>query len=111
MSGGGFGTDPDEVRAHAKKVADVSDRLGNAVSAAGQTTLNNQAFGLIGQFLVPMVMSVESSATAAIDSASSNAENLFNQLKATADEYQQSDQQSAEDVQTLHSQHMSGEIY
>lgn len=111
MSGGGFGTDPDEVRAHAKKVADVSDRLGNAVSAAGQTTLNNQAFGLIGQFLVPMVMSVEGGTTAAINSAQNNAENLFNQLKTTADDYEHADQQSAEDVQNLQSQHMSGEIY
>ncbi len=111
MSGGGFGTDPDEVRAHAKKVADVSDRLGNAASAAGQTTLNNQAFGLIGQFLVPMVMNIEGTTTAAINSAQNNAEQTFNKVKATADEYEQADQQSAEDVQHLHGQHMSGEIY
>ena len=111
MSGEGFGTDPDEVRAHAKKVADVSDRLGNAVSAAGQTTLNNQAFGLIGQFLVPLVMEVEGMTTAAINSAQNSAEETFNKIKATADEYEHADQQSAEDVQNLQSQHMSGEIY
>lgn len=111
MSGGGFGTDPDEVRAHAKKVADVSDRLGNAVSAAGQTTLNNQAFGLIGQFLVPMVTGVEASATASINSAQNSAEETFNKLKATADEYERADQQSVDDVQNLQGRHMSGEIY
>lgn len=111
MSGGGFGTDPDEVRAHAKKVANVSDRLGNALSAAGQTTLNNQAFGLIGQFLVPMVMSVEGGTTAAINLAQNNAENLFNNVKAAADEYDQADEQSSHDVQSVQSSHMSGEIY
>lgn len=111
MSGGGFGTDPDEVRAHAKKVADVSDRLGNAASAAGQTTLNNQAFGLIGQFLVPMVMGLEGATTAGINSAQNNAEQMFNNVKAAADEYDQADQQSSQDVQAVQSSHMSGEIY
>ena len=111
MSGGGFGTDPDEVRAHAKKVADVSDRLGNAVSAAGQTTLNNQAFGLIGQFLVPVVTGIEGKTTATINSAQNAAEQMFNQVKAAADEYDRSDQDAAESVQTVQSHHMQGEIY
>lgn len=111
MSGDGFGTDPDEVRAHAKKVADVSDRLGNAASAAGQTTLNNQAFGLIGQFLVPMVMGIEGATTGLISSAQNSAEDMFNKVKSAADEYDQADQQGSQDVQTVHGQHMSGEIY
>lgn len=92
MSGGGFGVSPDEVRAHAKKITQVSDRLGTAGSAAGEATLNTEAFGLIGQFLVPQVLMVSGTAKAAISTAEQSTEKLFQAVKSTADDYQETDE-------------------
>lgn len=95
---GGFGVEPDEVRAHAKKVSEVGDQLGEAGSAAGEITLNNQAFGLIGQFLVPGVLAVGGLATGAIKLAEQTTESMFEALKETADTYEEADDKNAADL-------------
>lgn len=95
---GGFGVEPDEVRSHAKKVSEVGDRLGEAGSAAGEITLNNQAFGLIGQFLVPGVMAVGGLATGAIKLGEQATESMFEALRETADTYEESDEQNSADL-------------
>ena len=85
--GDGYKVYPDEMRAHAKKVSSAGDRLGTAAFAAGQTTLHNEAFGIIGQPLAGGVMVIEGVATAAVGAAKVMVEGVAAGIKAMADAY------------------------
>jgi hypothetical protein len=83
----GYKVYPDEMRAHAKKVHAASDRLGTAESAAGQVTMNKEAFGLIGQPLAAGVMVIEGVATGAVGAAKLMVDGVASGIKAMADAY------------------------
>ncbi|MQA08499.1 MAG: hypothetical protein GEU98_08085 [Pseudonocardiaceae bacterium] len=87
----GFHVFSDEMRSHSVKVRDVGGRLGTAQSAAGKTTLNNEAFGVIGQFLVPAVLAVETAATAAIAAAKGSTELVSDAVTDAADAYDEAE--------------------
>ncbi|TCP57413.1 excreted virulence factor EspC (type VII ESX diderm) [Tamaricihabitans halophyticus] len=93
--GGNFDVSTEEMRTHAGKVTGVGERLGTAASAAKQTTLNTEAFGLIGQFLVPGVLAVSGAATLAIGAAKTSAENLAESVKGAAEDYDQTEESNA----------------
>lgn len=95
---GEFGVEPDEVRSHAKKVSEVGDKLGESGSAAGEITLNNEAFGLIGQFLVPGVLAVGGITTGVIKAGEQATEGMFEALKETADTYEEADEKNSADL-------------
>lgn len=83
----GYKVDTDVMRAHAKKMDAASDRLGTAQSAAGQMTLQNEAFGLIGQPLAAGVMVIEGVATGAVAASKLMVEGVASGIRAMADAY------------------------
>ncbi|TCO65665.1 type VII secretion target [Actinocrispum wychmicini] len=87
MADDGYIVDPDGMRAHAKKVDAAGDRLGTAADAAGQMTLHNEAFGLIGQPLAAGVMVIEGVATGAVAASRLMVEGVAAGIKAMADAY------------------------
>ena len=61
--------EPAVLRAHAAKVADISEGVASAKSASAATDLGGGAFGILCSFMVPPLSAVKTVADLAIDAA------------------------------------------
>lgn len=77
--------DTDEVRRHADKLEIVRDRVDDARGAAGQVSMEGEAYGILcSPFLVPVLASLEQPAIAAMLSAATALDGTAGSLRAMA---------------------------
>ncbi|WP_017973419.1 type VII secretion target [Actinopolyspora halophila] len=103
MGKDGFGVNTDEVRAHAKRLQDVTDQIGTAQDAAGQVSLNGaDAYGMLcSPILTPLIGSIEVQGMAAIGTANAAVEATATGVDVAAKAYDEVDQQISEILQSV----------
>lgn len=102
MSDNGFQASPEQLRQHARAVDGVGDTFGKAAEAAGQTTLNTDAFGQIGQFLATAVIAQEAQVTDMVQQLAESTKSLAEDVRATADDYENSDGEAVDVLNQVH---------
>lgn len=88
----GFGTSTEELRAHAKKLEALGDRLDTAVDAANQVTMSTEAYGKICAFFVPIVQGVSQPGVDALSRSSGAMNELASNVKQAASTYEDTEQ-------------------
>ncbi|WP_026424591.1 type VII secretion target [Actinokineospora inagensis] len=83
----GYGVLVDELGAHARRLDALNDRLTQAVDAANQVTLGNQAYGVICQFFVPIVHMVSQPGVDSIREAATTMGDTAHAVNDTATSY------------------------
>lgn len=91
----GFGTSPEELRAHASKLEGLEDKLKTALDAAHQVTVGTEAFGKICSFFVPVVQQTAQPGIDALDRTSGAMGDLAAKIKQTANTYESGDEGAA----------------
>ncbi|MHA6802046.1 type VII secretion target [Salinifilum ghardaiensis] len=91
MGENGFQASPEQLRRHAGAVDDVAGTFDAAAQAAGQTTLNTDAFGVIGQFLASAVIAKEAQVTGMVQQLAESTKSLADDVRSTAEDYENSD--------------------
>jgi uncharacterized protein YukE len=92
--GGKYGVTAGELRAHATKVDGHAQQLGQAVDAANQVMPDN-AYGIICQFLPPLINETEQAAHEALTASQEGLEETATGLRDTADNYERQDSDGA----------------
>lgn len=88
--------------AHGRKIGDAADRIGEVSAAALQSiTLGPQAFGLICSFLVPVVMTQQAAALAAMNAISAAVRAEGAAIGVTAAGYRAADSELAHKIAEL----------
>lgn len=90
MPEGGYGLTGGELRAHAGKVDGHAQRMGQAVDAANQA-MPDGAYGIICQFLPPVINEIEQAAHEALTASQTGLEETATGLRDTADTYERQD--------------------
>lgn len=93
--------EPAVLRAHAAKVADISDGVASAKSASAATDLGGGAFGILCSFMVPPLSAVKTVADLAIDAAAGAVEKTVGDLKAVADSYEGADAVNSQTINQI----------
>lgn len=90
---------PEELTAHASHLDGVKDRVRTAVSAAEQTqSMSDDAFGLMCSFLPPEIDPMEQRGVEALRAASDGIGTTADNVRATADEYRDSDAEGSRSI-------------
>lgn len=85
-----------ELRAHASHLDGLSDRLNTAVSAAGQVSMDNQAYGILCAFLPPIVnATTQQDATDALKAAVEGMSTTADNVRTAASNYDEQEQSNA----------------
>lgn len=82
---------PDDLHTHASKVDGVADRIGTAVEAAQQVTLDNDAYGILCRPFAWMLDPVEKHGIDTLKKAVEAMRETAENLRATAADYQSTD--------------------
>jgi excreted virulence factor EspC (type VII ESX diderm) len=86
----------DELRAHASHLDGLTDRLNTAVSAAGQVTMDTEAYGVLCAFLPPIINAVtEQHATDTLHAAVQGMTDTANNVRTAASSYDDAEQSNA----------------
>lgn len=91
----GFAVLPTELRSHAGGVDGLAQRIGEAMVAARQVSMDDAAYGVICQFLPPLLEEIEQQAADALGAGQTGVSELAIRLRHTADEYERRDDDSA----------------
>ncbi|WP_018686729.1 type VII secretion target [Actinokineospora enzanensis] len=83
----GYGVLIDELGAHASRLDNLGDRLDQALDAANQVHLGDQAYGVICQFFVPIVHAVSDPGVASIRESATTMGATADGVRATAGSY------------------------
>jgi excreted virulence factor EspC (type VII ESX diderm) len=89
--GGGYGVTAGELRTHAGKVDGHAQQMGQAVDAANQA-MPDGAYGIICQFLPPVINETEQAAHEALTASKQALEETATGLRDTADNYERQDE-------------------
>lgn len=101
-SGGGYAVRPDELATHAKAVDQVSQTLGQALSAAERVTMGVQAYGLIcGPLFVPMVLAVSTPGLVTLGLAQQAMSSVSEAVNKAATSYQNAEEAHAKTLTDL----------
>ncbi|MPZ83816.1 MAG: ESX-1 secretion-associated protein [Actinophytocola sp.] len=95
MPEGGFGVTAGELRSHAGKVDGLADRMGVARDAANQV-MPDDAYGLICQFLPPVINPLEQQAADALTAGQDGFTGIAENLRESADDYESRDEKHGE---------------
>ncbi|MFJ6676400.1 type VII secretion target [Actinosynnema sp. NPDC091369] len=85
----GYDVLPTELRAHASKLDALAERLGQAVHAARTVSMADGAYGQLCQFLPTVMRGIEEQASAALDAGTKGVADIATNVRYTADEYEQ----------------------
>jgi uncharacterized protein YukE len=94
-----FQVEPEQIRAHAKTVDDVSAQLSHAAGGLSNGLADN-ALGPFTQFLTTALQNAINQTTQAMTHASSGVGSVGAGLRKTADSYQETDEHSAARLST-----------
>ncbi|PPK67975.1 type VII secretion target [Actinokineospora auranticolor] len=83
----GYGVLTEELGAHAGRLDRLNDRLEQALEAANQVHLGDQAYGVICQFFVPIVHAVSQPGVDSISEAAQTLEATAGGVRATSGGY------------------------
>lgn len=85
----------EDLVAHASHLDGLADRLGTAVSAAKTASMSDDAYGLICLFLPPVINPMEEEGVSALEAAAEGFSALASNVKTTATEYQDTDENNS----------------
>jgi Excreted virulence factor EspC, type VII ESX diderm len=91
----GFDVLPGELRSHAGHVDGLADRLGEALYAARQVSMADDAYGVICQFLPSAINQLEQQANEALSAGQKGVSEIATNIRHTADEYERRDDDAA----------------
>ena len=92
----GYDVLTEELRTHAGKVDGFVDRLRTAADAAGQVTMNNEAYGVICQPFAMLLQPFEQMGANAVAQAVQTVTDSAGKIRDTAGSYDTSDQAEAQ---------------
>ncbi|MEU5873934.1 type VII secretion target [Glycomyces sp. NPDC047369] len=90
--------DPDELDAHAANIMTLHDRFDAVLSAIDAVSQDDQAYGVICQFLPPILEGRQSVQRELTAREQGNLERLAQALKDTATSYREADETAAADL-------------
>ncbi|WP_184451016.1 type VII secretion target, partial [Actinoalloteichus hoggarensis] len=82
---------PEDLVAHASHLDALTDRLNTAISAAETVSMSDDAYGLICQFLPPIINPMEEEGITALNAAVEGITTSAENVRATADQYLDTD--------------------
>lgn len=91
----------DDLRTHAASIDAVRDRFGAVLSAIDTIAQDNEAYGIICQFLPPVLAGRQEEQKELTTMAQENLELLAEAVRATADEYDAVDEAVASDYRSI----------
>lgn len=91
----------ENLRAHASKVDSVVDELHTAVDASQQVSLNNDAYGIVCRPFAWLLDPVEEHGVQALQKAVGSLSELAENVRATAEDYQNTDDQNRNLIQEV----------
>lgn len=86
----------ENLRTHASKVDSVVDQLGVAVDASQQVTLDNGAYGVLGQPFAMLIDMVEQNGIKALNKAVEAMEQVAQEVRGAAEDYQAIDDDNSD---------------
>lgn len=89
----------DDLMAHASHLDGLADRMSTVVSAAKTASMSDDAYGLICLFLPPVINPMEEEGISALEAAAEGLGALAGNVKATATEYQNTDESNSKALQ------------
>ncbi|MQM28234.1 type VII secretion target [Glycomyces albidus] len=92
----------DDLRTHAATIDSVRERFGAVLSAIDTVAQDDQAYGIICQFLPPILQNRQDEQKELTTLAQENLELLAQALNDTADEYDAVDEAVASDYRAIH---------
>ncbi|MFB9662846.1 type VII secretion target [Glycomyces mayteni] len=96
-----FDVVPDDLRAHAANIDAVRARFADVLSAIDTIAQDNEAYGIICQFLPPILAGRQDEQKELTSMAEENLDLLAQAVRATADDYESVDEATAEDYRTI----------
>lgn len=93
--------DPDELKTHAGNIDALRERFANVQSAMDSVVQDNEAYGIICQFLPPILAGRQDEQSELTTMAQENLELLAQALRDTADSYTAADEAAAEEQNQL----------
>lgn len=91
----------DELTTHAGKVDALAERLGTAVQAAQQVTMDNSAYGVICQPFALMLDPFEQRGVAALQQAQESVADTANKVRDAANSYASQERATGQTMSTL----------
>ncbi|SDD85546.1 type VII secretion target [Glycomyces harbinensis] len=94
----------DDLRAHAANIESVRERFAAVLSAIDSVSQDNEAYGIICQFLPPILAGRQEDQKELTTMAQENLELLAQALRATADDYESADETAAQEHRGIEDQ-------
>ncbi|MEV5537012.1 type VII secretion target [Saccharopolyspora shandongensis] len=91
----------EELTAHASHLDGLTDRLDTAISAAETVSMSDEAYGILCSFLPPIVNPMEKEGLDALNAAKEGVSTTADNVRATAKQYEETDQASADSFSPL----------
>lgn len=91
----------EELTAHASHLDGLVDRLGTALSAAETVSMSDEAYGLLCSFLPPIINPMEEEGMNALKAASEGVVATADNVRATAKQYQETDDGNSQSFDPL----------
>ncbi|AOS64449.1 type VII secretion target [Actinoalloteichus hymeniacidonis] len=101
MAGEAYDVVTEDLVAHASHLEALTDRLNTAISAAETVSMSDDAYGLICQFLPPTINPMEEEGIAALQAAVEGVTTSAENVRATADQYDETDNLSQQSFQKI----------
>lgn len=95
----------EELTAHASHLDGLVDRLDTALSAAETVSMSDEAYGLLCSFLPPTINPVEEEGMNALKAASEGVNITADNVRATAVQYQDTDDGNSQSFDPLFKAH------
>lgn len=91
----------EDLVSHASNIDSIGERFGNILSAVDSISQDNEAYGIICQFLPPVLAGRQERHKGLVAMAQTNLENLSQALRDTADAYDSADEATAKEHEQL----------
>ncbi|MEU6251017.1 type VII secretion target [Glycomyces sp. NPDC047010] len=96
-----FDVVPDDLRAHAANIDAVRERFADVLSAIDTIAQDDQAYGIICQFLPPILAGRQDDQKELTTMAEENLDLLAQAVRATAEDYEAVDEATAADYTAI----------
>ena len=94
----------DDLRAHAANIDALRERFAAVLDAIGTVSQDNEAYGIICQFLPPVLADRQAEQKELTSMAQENLELLADALRTTAEDYEAADEAGAQEQRSLQDQ-------
>jgi len=98
---GQFDVTPEDLVAHAANIDALAERIGPIMDAMSSVTESTEAYGIICQFLPPVLAGRQAEQKELVAMAQENLEMLAQAVRSTAEAYEAADEAAAEDHRQL----------